>query len=96
MDDTARIIAGMRSRLSQLRHIADITYNPEIQAAVLQVAGEIETEIERLEATEHPVVLRLVETDRQESDGGNAEHGSDKSPVGVPHPVSRNPEHRRT
>ena len=48
MADTS-IIKGMRDRMKQLRHIADMTSNIEIQALVLKVAGEIEAEIKRLE-----------------------------------------------
>jgi hypothetical protein len=44
------IIAGMRSRMIQLRQIGNLAHNPEIRALVLKVADDIQAEVQRLEA----------------------------------------------
>ena len=50
MDDVTSIIIGMRDRRNQLLRVADMAMNPEIKAAVLRVADDIDAEIQRLEA----------------------------------------------
>ena len=52
MADTNRIADGMHDRMNQLRRIAEMTFNPEIREAVLNVADQIEAELKRLEADE--------------------------------------------
>jgi hypothetical protein len=55
----SQTIAGMRSRMIQLHHIADIAHSDEIRALVLKVAGEIQAEIARLEAGEAAPTLEV-------------------------------------
>lgn len=43
-------IDRMRARAKQLRRIAGMTHNPEMTEMLLKMAGEVETDADRLDA----------------------------------------------